>query len=178
MARKDLTSCSRQLLVLRHGKAADQGLGRDFDRSLTDTGIEQAEKIGEWMSSHDLKPDFVLTSPAKRTLMTTQIVTEKLNVEPQNIHLVSEIYEADLDTLLEILASCPPQNHNVLLVGHNPSLEYLVDCLLAESIIREETYDDRLLPATLVHIEMNSDWSQLTPHCAQLVAITHGKFLP
>lgn len=167
-----------QLFVLRHGKASDDVLGRDFDRSLTEKGIGQAEKIGQWMSKHDLKPDLVVTSPAKRTLMTTEIVTEKLNVEPQKIHIASQLYAADLDALLKALASCPSNNRKVLMVGHNPSLEYLIDYLLAEPITREATNDDRLFPATLVHLEMNIDWSQLTPHCAQLVSITHGKFLP
>lgn len=167
-----------QLFILRHGKATDEVLGRDFERSLTDKGIRQAEKIGQWMSNHDLKPDFVLTSPAKRALMTTDIVTKKLYVEPQKIHLASQIYEADLATLLKVLASCPTQNHNVLLVGHNPSLEYLVDYLLANSISHEVENDGQLLPATLVHLEMNSDWSQLSPNCARLVSINHGKFLP
>jgi phosphohistidine phosphatase len=167
-----------QLFVLRHGKASDEMFGRDFDRSLTDKGIKQAEKIGEWMSSQSLKPDFVITSPAKRALMTTQLVTRKLNVEPQNIQVASQIYDADLDALLEVLANCPSSNHNVLLVGHNPSLEYLVDCLLSKPITSVVTNDDRMLPATLVHLEMNISWSQLTANCAKLVSISHGKFLP
>lgn len=166
------------LFVLRHGKASDEMLGRDFDRLLTDKGIKQAEKIGQWMISHDLKPDYVVTSPAKRALMTTDIVTRKLKVEPQKIHIASQLYNADLNALLEVLANCPSQNHKVLLVGHNPSLEYLVDCLLSEPITSVVENDDRMLPATLVHLEMNIDWSQLTPHCAELLSISHGKFLP
>lgn len=166
------------LYVLRHGKASDNELGRDFDRSLTDKGVEQAERVGEWMSIHDLKPDVVLTSPAKRALMTTDIVTEKLNIESQKIQIANPIYNANLDVLLEVLANCPSQSHKVLLVGHNPSLEYLVDYLLSASITHELANDDRLFPATLVHLEMSVDWSQLTPYCAQLVSMTHGKFLP
>jgi phosphohistidine phosphatase len=175
---KEIKDNRYQLFILRHGKATDEVLGRDFERSLTDKGIRQAEKIGEWMSNHDLIPDFVLTSPAYRAMMTTEIVTGKLNIEPQKIHIDSQIYEADLATLLMMLANCPPQNRKVLLVGHNPSLEYLVDHLVLKSITREAANDDHLSPATLVHLEMNSDWSQLTSHCAQLVSICHGKFLP
>ena len=166
------------LFVLRHGKASDGELSGDFDRSLTVTGVEQAKQIGEWMNVHDLKPDVVFSSPAKRALMTTEIVAGKLNIEPQKIHLTSKIYEADLDALLEVLASCSAKNRKVLLVGHNPSLEYLIDYLLSASITHELANDARLFPATLVHIEMNIDWSQLVAYCAQLVSITHGKFLP
>ena len=75
------------LFVLRHGKASDGELSGDFDRSLTVTGVEQAKQIGEWMNVHDLKPDVVFSSPAKRALMTTEIVAGKLNIEPQKIHL-------------------------------------------------------------------------------------------
>lgn len=167
-----------QLFVLRHGKASDGERGRDFDRSLTDIGVEQAKRIGKWMNANNLKPDFVFSSPAKRALMTTEIVAEALSIEPQKIHLASQIYEADLDALLGVLASCPAQSHKVLMVGHNPSLEYLVDYLLSASITHELANDARLFPATLVHIEMNIDWSHLVAYCAQLVSITHGKFLP
>jgi len=165
------------LFILRHGKASDDVLGRDFERLLTNTGIEQAEKIADWMLAHDLKPDMVLTSPAKRALMTAEIVTEKLSITSPKIQLASQIYDANLDMLLAVLAECSSQAHKVLLVGHNPSLEDLVNYLLSASITHELANDDRLFPATLVHLEMKVDWSELTPYCAQLVSITHGKFL-
>jgi len=165
-----------QLYVLRHGKASNESeeICRDFDRSLTDKGVEQAKQIGEWMRAHDLKPDIVLTSPAKRALATTEIVSAKLNIEPQKIHIAKLMYEASLDALLTVLASCSPQHHKVLLVGHNPSFEYLVDYLLSATISHELANNDRIFPATLVHLEMNVDWTQLAPYCAQLVSITHG----
>ncbi|MFT6910136.1 MAG: phosphohistidine phosphatase [Methylophagaceae bacterium] len=167
-----------QLYLLRHGKASSENNCSDFDRSLTDTGLDQAEKIGQWMSTHDLKPDSVLTSPAKRALMTTEIVSRRLTIDPKNIHIAPQMYQANLDTLLKVLAGCSPLNHKVLLVGHNPSLEYLVDYLVSASITHELANDDRLFPATLVCVEMNVDWSQFKPYCAQLLSITHGKFLP
>jgi len=168
-----------QLYVLRHGKASSAGeeICRDFDRPLTDKGIEQAKQIGEWMSVHNIKPDIVLTSPAKRALNTTEIVSAKLNIEPQKIYVEKVMYDAGLDALLTMLANCSPQHQKVLLVGHNPSLEYLVDYLLSASITHELANDDRIFPATLVHLEMNIDWTQLAPYCAQLVSITHGKSL-
>ena len=165
------------LFVLRHGKATNAEFAQDFERVLTDTGIEQAEKIGDWMFANNLNPDRVLTSSAKRALMTTRIVTEKLNVAPEKVQLASEIYNANLDVLLEVLANSSAQDRKILLVGHNPSLENLVDYLLSATITHELENDGRLFPASLVHLEMNVDWSQLSPYCAQLVSITHGKFL-
>ncbi len=165
------------LFVLRHGKASSDTLGRDFERTLTDKGVEQAEKIGDWMYNHDLIPDFVLTSPATRALMTSNIVSKKLNIKQANRQVFSQIYEANLDTLLKVLNNCPLKNHKVLLVGHNPTLEYLVDYLLPASITLGLKNDDRLFPATLAHIKMNVPWSQLAPNCAEGVSITHGKLL-
>jgi phosphohistidine phosphatase len=166
-----------QLFVLRHGKAADGELGRDFDRILTDTGIVQAEKIANWLDEQNIKPDVVLTSPAKRTLMTAKIVINTLNIESQKIRVVDQIYQANLSALLKVIASCPIQHKTLLLVGHNPALEDLVEYLLSPSLMTELQSTDRIYPATLVHLEMKLDWSQLTVNCAQSVAMTHGKFL-
>lgn len=166
-----------QLFILRHGQASTNKPCRDFERELTQKGESQAVQIGKWLTAHDLNPDFMITSPAKRALMTADIVSKTLNIEPQNSHIDSQIYEADLDDLLKVLARCSSKNHKILLVGHNPSLEYLIEFLLSERISSEQTIGYGIMPATLVHLEMNVDWTHLMQHCAQLISITHGKFL-
>ncbi|HEC59399.1 hypothetical protein LCGC14_0799950 [marine sediment metagenome] len=167
-----------QLFVLRHGKAADGQWGRDFDRELTDTGILQAEKIANYLEEHGVNLDVVLISPAKRTLMTAEIVISKLEIESQKIRVVDQIYQANLDALLKVIASCPMQHRTLLLVGHNPALEDLVEYLLPTALMAELQSDDRIYPATLVHLEMKLDWSRLTVNSAQAVSMIHGKFLP
>jgi phosphohistidine phosphatase len=166
-----------QLFILRHGKASTNDPCRDFDRQLTQKGINQVEQIGMWMKDHDLKPDIIITSPAKRTFMTTDIVSKVLSVKEQNIYIDSQIYGADLVSLLKVLANCSLKAHKILLVGHNPSLENLVEFLLPSHITRKHANHDRLFPVTLVHIEMKRDWSHLTLHCAQLKSFIHGKSL-
>lgn len=166
-----------QLSVLRHGKASWKEPCRDFDRPLTDKGIHQVEEIAKWMIAHELKPDFIITSPAKRTLMTTNIVSKALKFEQQKIQIDSQIYEANLERLLKVLARCPSKSNHILLVGHNPSLENLVEFLLSSPITTVQAHDERLLPATLVSMTINVAWAELTPGCAELLSITHGKFL-
>lgn len=166
-----------QLLILRHGKASTDQACQDFDRLLSQKGIEQTEHIGKWMRAQDLKPDWLVTSPAKRALMTADIVSKMLNIASQDTHIDSDVYGADLDGLFKVLASCSPKKHNILLIGHNPLLEYLIEFLLPEAMSKEQKDDLRMLPATLVHIEMNVDWTHLERHCAHLISITHGKFL-
>lgn len=166
------------LFVLRHGKASDGVIDRDFERLLNNTGIEQAEKIADWLIYHNIQPDIVLTSPAKRTLMTTEIVTKKLKIESQKVRIVSQIYQANLNTLLKAIASCPTQHRTLLLIAHNPGLEDLVDYLLSPSLTNTLENDYRIFPATLIKLELDVDWFHLEKSCAQSVAITHGKFLP
>ena len=57
----------KTLLLLRHAKSswADDRLS-DFDRPLNDRGREDAPRMGKLLRQHDLVPDLIIASPAKR----------------------------------------------------------------------------------------------------------------
>ena len=65
----------------------------------------------------------------------------------------------------------------MLLVGHNPGLEYLVRFLADESI---ENWDaSNLMPTcALAQLEMPDDWTQLEPGSAKILALTRVRELP
>jgi phosphohistidine phosphatase len=119
----------KSLLLLRHAKSGNLVPGlNDFDRMLTDGGRKAAELVGAYMSSHKLHPDLVMSSPAVRARETAEIVLRASNkrIDPQYDR---RIYEATAQNLLDVIHDVEKRRKQILLVGHNPSLEELLGLL-------------------------------------------------
>ena len=119
----------KSLLLLRHAKSGNLVPGlNDFDRILTDGGRKAAELVGGYMGSHKLHLDLVMSSPAVRARETAEIVLRASNkrIDPQYDR---RIYEATAQNLLDVIHDVEKRRKQILLVGHNPSLEELLGLL-------------------------------------------------
>src|SRR5512132_3138635 len=59
----------RTLFLIRHAKSSwDDTALPDKDRPLNDRGKRDAPKMGKRLAKRDVKPDLILSSPAKRAL--------------------------------------------------------------------------------------------------------------
>ncbi|MBF0610752.1 MAG: histidine phosphatase family protein [Magnetococcales bacterium] len=163
----------RQLLIMRHAKSAwDTGVP-DFDRPLADRGLRDAPRVGAWLQKSKLIPDHVVSSPAERARQTVIAVCNELDFKKKKIIWDPRVYGAGSEDLLEVLSEVPKKAKVVLLVGHNPGLEFLTNHLTGTA---ESTYDDMsdvglIKTATVVHLKMPDDWSNLSAGCASLVVV-------
>lgn len=158
---------AKQLLLLRHGKSDWHIETDDFSRPLKKRGKKAAEKIGEWLQGRQLTPDWIVSSPAVRTLKTAEKVCKALEIKKSTIHLDERLYEAGLESFYQVLADCPGYAQRILLVGHNPGLESLL-LSLVPNLSRPE--DGKLLAtATLAQIDLPDEWSGLQPASGQLL---------
>lgn len=139
----------KTLLLLRHAKSSwdDQGL-RDFDRPLSARGERDAPRIGKALRKRAVKPDLIVSSPAARAKATIEAMTKaaKLDDEPR---FDETIYGASTPELLRMIRRLPDENSCVLLVGHNPGFEDLVDRLTGTS--------ERMPTAALACIQFQID---------------------
>ncbi len=122
---------SRELLIMRHAES-DWGAVSDFQRTLTEQGAGDAARMGQWMRDQGLKPDYILASPAQRAKETVQAVCAELQINPEQIHWESQIYEASVSTLMMLLQKVPASASRILMVGHNPGLAVLIQALSGE----------------------------------------------
>lgn len=162
---------TRELLVLRHGKSDWKTGVRDFDRPLAPRGRKATRRIGRLLAERGLLPDLVVSSPALRARQTTERVCRFADIEASRIKWEPSIYEAELDTLLEVLSLVPPRVSPVMIVGHNPGFDELVRYLGAGTLAG---WDDlNLMPtAALAHLEMPDSWADLgrgAGRCVNLV---------
>jgi broad specificity phosphatase PhoE len=65
-------------LFIRHGKASAFGSSTDYDQ-LSAPGVEQSEKLGEWLAQQGLSVDAVFVGPRKRHAQTHAAVIRVLS---------------------------------------------------------------------------------------------------
>lgn len=118
------------LYLLRHAKSSWKDRARsDFDRPLSSRGKRDAPAMGRRMLAAGVRPDVIVTSPAKRALKTAKIVAEALHVPAARLHVEPRLYLAGVDELLTLVAALPGDVTRVMLVGHNPGFTDLVNTL-------------------------------------------------
>src|SRR5260370_41290103 len=158
----------KTLLLLRHAKSSwkDENM-RDFDRPVNQRGVKAATRKGKYARKHKLQPNLILSSPAERARETTALLLESsgLNVE---LRYDERIYEASAVRLLEIVSQIEETAGVVMLVGHNPGFEELVQLLTNEA---------RHLPtAALACIELDVEkWNKAKPGARRLEWLVNPK---
>ena len=168
---------SRELLILRHAKSAwNTNASSDFERPLAKRGRRDAPRVGRFLLDQGLVPDFVVSSPAERAKQTVIGVCEQLGFEPQQINWDSRIYHGYAGSLLNVLNDCPADSKRVLIAGHNPGLEILLQNLCNHEIPMPDDY--KLMPtAAVAHLEILSEWDKLEGGRARLLSLTRARTL-
>lgn len=166
---------SRELLVFRHGKSDWRAkVATDFDRPLAKRGRKAVERMGRWLHQQKLLPDRILASPAARAKQTVQCLCRQMRMPIEIVSWREAIYEADVGTLLAMLAECDPGGPRMMLVGHNPGFENLVAYLAGEPI-PVESQAPALPTAALAHLAMPEDWTRLERGCARLLVLVRPR---
>jgi phosphohistidine phosphatase len=119
----------KTLFLLRHAKSSwkDSTL-QDFDRPLNGRGRKASELVGAFIRKQKLMPDLVLSSPAVRARETIEIVLKAAKLEVE-LRYDQRIYEAGALRLLEVISQIDEHKNAVMIVGHNPGLEELLEVL-------------------------------------------------
>ena len=166
-----MVDATLRLFILRHGKS-DWGAGQpDFDRPLAGRGRSGAQKVGAWMKDEGLLPDRVISSPAQRARETAESVCRSLGLKERAICFDERIYGGSVAEMLAAPADHAADARQVLLVGHNPGLEELVEFLARGPLAQPD--DGKLLPtAALAVLRPLAGWGSLGRGAAELLSIT------
>ena len=168
---------ARELLIFRHGKAVSETAADDFTRSITDKGKRGCQRMGVWLWQKNIRPDYILCSPAERAHVSAQKLCKAMGMDAASIVTDRRLYNANLKSLLTVLAECPRNRQRIMLVGHNPGLTDLLLYLLGGQAPVPD--DGRLLPtATLARLVMPDSWKKLEFGSVQLKSLTRPDDLP
>ncbi len=152
----------KTLYIMRHPEKSVSYIKEDnFDLKLSEHGIEQAHKMGETLKELNVHPDLIVASPAKRTRVTAEIISEYLHYD-KHIMYNEVLYQAFLNELIETISYTYDTVNELFLVGHNPSL-----AALAYTFVN---FKDEFKPCTVLKIEFNcNSWIDIDKENAHLV---------
>jgi phosphohistidine phosphatase len=111
-------------LLIRHAKAEHENKYSDFERPLTEKGMEDATIMAQRLVAEDIKPALIIASPALRTHTTANIFSEHLL--SHEIETDKRIYDASENALLHIINHLPEDRDFVAIVGHNPGISQIL----------------------------------------------------
>lgn len=146
---------TKTLLILRHAKSSwkDDKL-KDVDRPLKRRGEEDAVVIGKVLTMAELIPQLILSSPAQRAKQTAEIVMSEAKYEGE-LKLVDSFYMGEPENYIKELKDLPDEIERVMVVGHNPGLEALMQMLDGKV--------DSLPTGSLAYLVLDiKHWSDLT----------------
>jgi len=112
----------KTLVLVRHSKAEDEYFN-DFERTLTNTGINKAQKIANSIPLPPSKNVKFVSSEAPRAFQTAEIFSNFFNLLPADICTHTFLYKYfTLKQFLEFLETKYSNENNIWLFGHNPML--------------------------------------------------------
>jgi phosphohistidine phosphatase len=119
----------KTLLILRHAKSSwANAYLSDHDRPLKKRGKRDAPRMGRLLRDEDLVPDLIICSSAKRALDTAEAAAEASGYGGV-IEVTRDFYHADPETYIGRLKVLPKEVNRVLIVGHNPGMEEMLEQL-------------------------------------------------
>jgi phosphohistidine phosphatase len=128
----------KRLTLMRHANAQwkDPQLS-DFDRPLNRRGTSEAEAIGRRLLELKLPPTAVLTSTARRTRQTAEIVIRELGMTARSVRTDEALYLASAEEILRLIHETGPRIPHLMIVGHNPGMTEVSKLLAPSSGIGE-----------------------------------------
>lgn len=130
----------KKLILMRHAKAQkDAPSGEDFDRELTDRGLEEALIVAKALKTDGHVPDLALVSASARTKGTfaqVQSVMGEVKAE-----VLDALYNAHGHNLRHAIEAREDSCDCLLVVAHNPGVHQLVVDYLIEGAQSLSTID-------------------------------------
>jgi phosphohistidine phosphatase len=160
----------KTLFLIRHAKSSWADMGaRDIDRVLNDRGHKDAPEMASFLHQKGVLPDLIVSSPAKRAMMTATYFANELDIVLPDIDIENDIYEADEATLRHIIRGLPDTANTILLFGHNPTFTYFANQYSKDFI-------DNIATCGIVQYNMNAlNWADFHETTVEVVGYFYPK---
>ncbi|MEO8306926.1 MAG: histidine phosphatase family protein [Pseudomonadota bacterium] len=111
------------LTLVRHAHAEwPDYAGKDFDRPLTQRGMEDALTSAREILAAQLPPDLLLSSTARRARDTAQILAREFGLATGALRFTDRLYNATADTLEAAAQDAGGRSGHIMMVAHNPGI--------------------------------------------------------
>lgn len=153
----------KTLIILRHGKSSwDEPMQRDIDRPLITKGKKRTQQIADYLKSHNIIPQRIISSPAVRAFDTAKIAAMTLANKIEDIHIDESLYFVSVEKYFETLYAAPDDCDVLMIVGHNPMITDFCNSFLDKHI-------ENLPTSGLCVVRFDTDLWNKTPSCSHTV---------
>lgn len=158
----------KNLYLIRHAKASwDDPHLQDFDRPLTELGVQDAHLIGKELKKLKTIPDAVISSPAVRSIATAEIMAKELGFPVKKIIKEAVIYNGGAEEMIELIKAWDNKINTLFFFGHNPTLTWLTHYLSDEAKMNVPTCG-----VVGINFSMKT-WSHLSDAESKLITFLH-----
>lgn len=121
-------------MILRHAKSSwEFEQLSDHDRPLNNRGRRDAPLMGRKLLKEQLVPQIIISSSAVRAHSTAKKVAKACGYEDE-ILINPALYGSGYSDYLNVLTNQEDKHDIIMLVGHNPISEQLVEVLTGEIV--------------------------------------------
>lgn len=160
----------KTLFLMRHAKSDwSKPFQDDFDRGLNTRGKKDVIVMSSIVKRLEKEIDHFYVSTAERAKKTIHLIENYLE---KKLTYTDQLYTFDGADYISFVKALPSNYNSVLLLGHNPSLEYLVSYLLK---IDAETI--RIPTSCLLQISLSQDSWNTNEHSATLKYLINPKLI-
>jgi phosphohistidine phosphatase len=160
----------KRLTLVRHAHAKVQAAAvTDFERPLSRRGKAEAKATALSLLAAGAVPQFLLASPARRTLQTAQIMARELKIAARQVREDELLYLAAPETILQLIHATGPRIEHLMIVGHNPGISALANALAPQAKLGEFATG----AACVMHIDVRT-WPGVNAGCAQNAHLIGG----
>ncbi|MBN7812396.1 histidine phosphatase family protein [Algoriphagus sp. H41] len=159
----------KKIILVRHAKSAwDNPTLSDHDRPLAERGLKDAPKMAKRLKQKGLTIDLMLSSSAVRAMETAKILAKELGYPKEKIKTDGKLYHATPHTLLSAIRSQSDEIKTMLVFGHNPGFNDLIDYLGGE-------IDNLPTSGQFGFILKSGNWRDLQPENVEVWFVDYPK---
>ena len=159
----------KTLYLVRHAKASWDFDVYDWERPLTEEGVDRAKKVAKDLKAKKIMPDKILSSYAFRALNTAVLFALTLKYPASGIEINQHIYEKRAIDILDMLRKQDNKFNKIMLFGHDPSITEMYNMLTRKLLLKMST-------SSVACIEFNiNHWKDLGNSQGKPLFIESGK---
>lgn len=113
----------KSLILVRHAKSSwDDPALSDYDRPLNDRGRKDAPMMARRLLSKGIRPDILVSSPARRALTTAHAFAAEMDIPLHQIQTAEALYMAGPGDFLRVITTLDDAVGTAAVFSHNPGI--------------------------------------------------------
>lgn len=118
----------RTLCFIRHAKSSwENAILEDIDRPLNARGESDAPAMALRLKEMHIRPDLIVTSPAKRARSTAKAFRKVFDLPKTDFITDLSLYDASPDDVIAVVQHLDNTKRSVFVFGHNPTFTFLAN---------------------------------------------------